>query len=82
MTDAGEPDDKILCVPLRDPHYSQITTSDDLPVNMLEEIKEFFRVYKNLEEKKVVIQGFESLDLAIELIEKSIKEYKKKFLDG
>ena len=80
MTDAGEPDDKILCVPLRDPHYLQIKTADDLPRNMLDEIQEFFRVYKNLEEKKVVIRGFESLELAVKLIEESISAYKKKYI--
>ena len=47
---------------------------------MLDEIKEFFRVYKNLEGKKVVIKGFESLDLAIPLIENAIEDYKQKFL--
>ncbi|GAB4370317.1 MAG: inorganic diphosphatase [Calditrichia bacterium] len=82
MTDEGEPDDKILCVPLRDPHYLQIKTANDLPPNMLEEIQEFFRVYKNLEEKQVVIQGFESLDLAIRLIENAIRDYRKKFLSA
>jgi inorganic pyrophosphatase len=82
MTDAGEPDDKILCVPLRDPHYQQIKTATQLPVNMLEEIQEFFRVYKNLEEKQVIPQGFKSLDLAVQLITDSVKEYKLKYIDG
>lgn len=83
MTDSGEPDDKILCVPLRDPHYETIRTADDLPRNMLQEIEEFFRVYKNLEEKKkVVIQGFESLELANKLIDESIVEYKNRYLDA
>lgn len=82
MTDAGEPDDKILCVPLRDPHFVEIKTADDLPPHMLEEIKEFFRVYKNLEGKQVVIQGFESLELAVQLIEGSIKMYRQRFLEG
>ncbi|HFE62861.1 MAG TPA: inorganic diphosphatase [Caldithrix sp.] len=80
MTDAGEPDDKILCVPLRDPHYSQIKTAHDLPGNMLDEIQEFFRVYKNLEEKEVIIRGFESLELAVKLIKESISAYKKKYI--
>jgi inorganic pyrophosphatase len=81
MTDAGELDDKILCVPLRDPLYQHIRTADNLAPNMLEEIEEFFRVYKNLEGKQVMIEGFESLDLAIELIEDAVESYKKKFLE-
>ncbi len=81
MTDSGEPDDKILCVPLRDPHYSQIKTDKDLPRNLLDEIEEFFRVYKNLEEKKVITEGFEPMDLAVQIINQSIIDYKKKYLD-
>ncbi len=80
MLDNDEPDDKILCVPIRDPHYLQIKTVDDLPSHMLDEIQEFFRVYKNLEEKQVVIQGVESLEPAIEIIRKSIANYKEKYL--
>jgi len=55
-------------------------TADDLSQNIPEEIQKFFRVYKNLEEKQVLIQEFESLDLAIELINNSICDYKKKFI--
>lgn len=82
MTDAGEPDDKILCVPLQDPYYQQIRTAGDLPANMVEEIQEFFRVYKNLEEKQVIIQGVESLEFSIKLIGDSIEEYRKKYQGG
>ena len=80
MTDAGEPDDKILCVPLRDPHYQDIISVNDLPQNILNEIKEFFRVYKNLEEKKVVIEGVDALEVAEEIINRSLRDYKEKYL--
>lgn len=80
MTDSGEPDDKILCVPSRDPFYQQINSAQDLPPNMLAEIKEFFRVYKNLEEKEVIIRGVESLEIAVKLIENAIINYKEKYL--
>ena len=81
MTDAGEPDDKILCVPLHDPLYYEMKSASDLPKNMLNQILEFFRVYKNLEEKQVVIQGVEPLEVAIEIIQKSIKYYRSEYLD-
>lgn len=80
MTDSGEPDDKILCVPMHDPHYSQIQSVTDLPQPMLAEIQEFFRVYKNLEEKQVVIQGVEPLEKAIDLITGAIDSYREKYL--
>ncbi len=82
MTDAGEPDDKILCVPRRDPHYLQTNTIDDLPSHVLAEIQEFFRVYKNLEEKQVVIEGIEPRELAIKLINDAIKGYREKYVGG
>jgi inorganic pyrophosphatase len=82
MTDEGEPDDKILSVPRRDPHFEGIKTAADLPGNQLLEIEEFFRVYKNLEEKEVVIGGVESLDVAVGIIKKAIGDYRKKFLDA
>ena len=80
MTDEGEPDDKIVCVPRRDPHYQQIRSAKDLPAHLLLEIEEFFRVYKKLEEKDVVIQGYESMDVAHGLIENAIRDYSVKFL--
>ena len=80
MTDAGEPDDKILCIPLRDPHYEQIKRAKELSNNILEEIQEFFRVYKNLEEKQVIIQGVDTLEFAIQLIEDAINNYKNKYM--
>jgi inorganic pyrophosphatase len=75
-------DDKILCVPLRDPHYQEFKSASDIPQNILSEILEFFRVYKNLEEKKVVIQGVEPLEVAIEIVNKSLENYKEKYLDA
>lgn len=80
MTDSGEPDDKILCVPLHDPLYKEIQSAKDLPSNMVSQIMEFFRVYKNLEEKKVSIEGVEPLETAIEIINQAIKGYKVKYL--
>jgi inorganic pyrophosphatase len=81
MTDSGEPDDKILCVPLRDPLYQEITSAKELPKNMLNEIMEFFRVYKNLEEKKVVILGVEPLEEAVGIINSAIKGYKDRYVE-
>lgn len=81
MTDAGESDDKILCVPLRDPHYQEFKSASDIPQNVLNEILEFFKVYKNLEEKKVTIQGVEPLEVAIEIVNQSLENYKEKYLD-
>jgi inorganic pyrophosphatase len=58
MRDERGPDEKILCVPLRDPMWSQIRDLPDLNENLLNEIQHFFQVYKDLEQKKVETGGF------------------------
>ena len=58
----------------------EFNSASDIPPNILNEILEFFRVYKNLEEKQVVIQGVEPLELAIGIINKSLEDYKEKYL--
>jgi inorganic pyrophosphatase len=58
MRDERGPDEKILCVPLRDPMWSQVRDLPDLNENLLNEIQHFFQVYKDLEQKKVETGGF------------------------
>jgi inorganic pyrophosphatase len=68
MTDEKGPDEKILCVPLRDPMWSQIRDLEDLNPHLLNEIEHFFQVYKDLEDKKVDTAGFGSRAEALEVI--------------
>ena len=58
MTDEKGPDEKILCVPLKDPGWSQVTDLHDMNENLLNEIEHFFQVYKALEHKPVGTDGF------------------------
>lgn len=58
MTDEKGEDEKILCVPLRDPLWSHVEDIDGLPTSLLNEIEHFFQVYKDLEEEKVETRGF------------------------
>ena len=59
MTDEKGEDEKILCVPLRDPSWSHVQDLDGLPQPLLNEIEHFFQVYKDLEGHKVVTDGYE-----------------------
>jgi inorganic pyrophosphatase len=70
LRDEGEKgqDDKILCVPLRDPASSHLMDLDDLRPSLLAEIEHFFAVYKELEDKKVETQGFRDLAAALVII--------------
>lgn len=51
-------DDKVLCVPLEDPSWSWLEDLEDLPKNLKNEITHFFSIYKDLENKVVVVDGF------------------------
>jgi inorganic pyrophosphatase len=59
MTDEKGEDEKILCVPLRDPMWSHVDGLDGLPQPLLNEIEHFFQVYKDLEGHAVQTDGFE-----------------------
>ncbi|MEB3231445.1 MAG: inorganic diphosphatase, partial [Leptolyngbyaceae bacterium] len=72
MIDGGDRDEKILCVPDKDPRYAGIKTLEDIAPHRLEEIAEFFRTYKNLEKKVTEIGDWKGLDQVNPLIEKCI----------
>jgi inorganic pyrophosphatase len=59
MTDEKGEDEKILCVPLRDPAWSHVADLDGMPPPLLNEIEHFFQVYKDLEQEHVATEGFE-----------------------
>ena len=71
MTDEKGLDEKILCVPLRDPLWSHVEGLDDVNPNLLNEIEHFFQVYKDLEDKKVATKGFGDRAEAIAVIERA-----------
>ncbi len=71
MWDEKGPDEKILCVPLYDPLWNHINGLADVPPHLLKEIEHFFKVYKELEEKKVGVEGWEGRDAAIRIIRES-----------
>lgn len=77
MRDEKGPDAKILCIPLGDPLWNHIETLDDAPPHLLKEIEHFFRVYKDLEEKKTGIEGWEGLDAALKEIKEAQERFKK-----
>jgi inorganic pyrophosphatase len=71
MTDEKGPDEKILCVPLRDPMWSHIERLRDVNENLLNEIEHFFQVYKDLEHKKVDTAGFGDREEALAVIDEA-----------
>lgn len=73
MIDGGDPDEKLLCVPVNDPRYTEVKSLNDIAPHRLEEIAEFFRTYKNLEHKKTEIKPWIQGDAVTQLIEKCVK---------
>ena len=69
MTDEKGADEKVLCVPLRDPMWSHVEDLDGLPTNLLNEIEHFFQVYKDLEGHTVETHGFEDRTSALTVID-------------
>ena len=57
MEDEKGPDEKVICVPLRDPSFARIRDVHDIPPEFRDEIEHFFQVYKQLEEKKTETRG-------------------------
>jgi inorganic pyrophosphatase len=78
MRDEKGPDEKILCVPLGDPHWNFIQELSDVPPHLLIEIEHFFRIYKELEKKKTGVEGWEDRDSAIKAVHASRKRYQEK----
>ncbi len=75
MVDNGEGDEKILAVGCANPRYFDITSYEQIHPHKLKEIVQFFSTYKNLENKKVEINGWRDRDYAHEVIERSVKAF-------
>lgn len=75
MTDDKGKDEKLLAVPTSDPRFKEVHTLDDVAPHTLKEIAHFFQVYKDLENKKVDIDGWEGIETANRLIEESKARY-------
>src|SRR3954471_4114437 len=75
MEDDQGIDDKVLAVPLSDPAWSTLEKLEDLPEQLRHEIAHFFSVYKDLEQKKVNVDGWYSREHAIEEIEEARKRH-------
>lgn len=76
MADEKGPDEKIICVPVSDPIWNRLNDLDDVNGHLLKEIEHFFKVYKDLEKKKVDVGGWGNADEAKEIIKQCIERFK------
>lgn len=79
MLDNGDKDEKIIAIPYNDPMYNYYTDIEQLPKHIFEEIQHFFSVYKDLENKETDVKDFGGPTEAVEVIEKCIANYEKKY---
>lgn len=82
MEDGGMGDEKIIAIPYGDPTYRGYTDVTELPKHIFEEVKHFFSIYKSLEGKDTVVKEVGGALDAVEIIEKCMENYKKKFVEG
>ncbi|PIR58190.1 MAG: inorganic pyrophosphatase [Parcubacteria group bacterium CG10_big_fil_rev_8_21_14_0_10_38_31] len=79
MKDDGEGDAKVLSVPTKDPRFNNIKDISDLEPHTLEEIIHFFKVYKDLQKKEVLVEKWKGKEKAFEAIEHSFVLYNEKY---
>ncbi|MGB3180793.1 MAG: inorganic diphosphatase [Cyclobacteriaceae bacterium] len=77
MEDEKGPDAKLLCVPVRDPIWNKFYRLEEVNEHLRKEIEHFFQVYKDLEEKKVGIEGWESKEAAIKAYHEAKRFYQE-----
>lgn len=79
MIDQGEMDDKIIAVAANDMSVNHFNEIEDLPIHWIKELRSFFENYKELEHKEVVVEEFQNRQVAMEVINQSVIDYKNKF---
>jgi inorganic pyrophosphatase len=71
MEDSGDPDHKIISVPEADPRWAAMSDVADLDVHLRRELEHFFEVYKDLEEAKTAVIGWQGPEMAAKVISKA-----------
>ena len=76
MIDQGKGDEKILCVGLGNPRYTDVSDYSQIYPHILKEITHFFSIYKDLEGKRVEVRGWRDADTAKKIVVESQERYK------
>lgn len=79
MLDRDEVDEKIIAIPFGDPQYNSFKDIDELPRHLIDELKHFLTVYKQLENKTVEVTKIEGHLVAQKVIAENIDFFNKKF---
>ena len=79
MNDGDARDEKIIAVPMGDPNYNFMFDISQLPEHVLDEIRHFFTVYKELEGRTTVVSKAQNREVANKVIIECICNYEAKF---
>lgn len=79
MIDNGRNDEKIIAIPFNDPNNNMYKDISELPMHVFDEMRHFFSVYKNLENKTTAVNEVSNREAAIKIIDKAINDYVEKF---
>ena len=79
MIDNGRNDEKIIAIPFNDPNYNHYTNIDQFPRHIFEEMRHFFTVYKNLENKTTAVDEVSAREDAVQIISDAIDRYVNNF---
>src|SRR5436853_3463041 len=77
MEDDKGIDDKVVCVPLQDPAWNTLEQLDDLSKALRDESAHFFSVYKDLQQKKVRVDGWYLDEDSLEEIDAARERHRK-----
>ena len=81
MIDNDEVDEKIIAIPFGDPSYNSYSDISELPVHQFEEIRHFFTVYKQLEDKETSVLEVLGRKEAVKIIDDSLKAYNELYIN-
>ena len=79
MVDNGHSDEKIIAIPFNDPNYNMYKSIDELPRHIFDEMRHFFTVYKNLENKETAVEEIARAAHAKQIIREAIDRYNSNF---
>ncbi len=79
MMDNGRSDEKIIAIPFNDPTYNNYKSIDELPRHIFDEMRHFFEVYKNLENKTTAVDEVSGREDSLRIIQSAIDNYNRNF---
>jgi inorganic pyrophosphatase len=79
MTDRQEVDHKVVAVHVNDPEFDIYQEARELPQHRLAVLKRFFKDYKVLENKEVIVGDILPAKKAEQIVEQSLVNYRNKF---